>query len=160
MLFVIEADGRAGRIAGLGLRLYNPESYQWSLNWASSVDGEFQPPPMIGQFVGGRGEFVDQEVFSGKSILSRNAFSGISPDFAHFEQAFSDDGGRSWETNWVMTFTRIPAGAQAIPTAGRPDHNSPPPTAGGTATKHDGHHDFAFPFGPRMQPLISSQHPL
>src|SRR5258708_47448 len=159
-LLELEADGPAGRIEGLGLRLYNPESHQWSLNWASSVDGEFQPPPMIGQFVGGRGEFVDQEVFSGKSILSRNAFSGISPDFAHFEQAFSDDGGRSWETNWVMTFTRIPAGAQAIPTAGPPDHNSPPPTAGGTATEHDGQHDFDFAFGTWNTHIMRLKDPL
>jgi hypothetical protein len=158
-LLELEADGPAGRIEGLGLRLYNPESHQWSLNWASSVDGEFQPP-MIGQFVGGRGEFVDHEVFSGKSILSRNAFSDISPDFARFEQAFSDDGGRSWETNWVMTFTRILAGAQAIPTAGPPDHNSPPPTAGGTATEHDGQHDFDFAFGTWKTHIMRLKDPL
>lgn len=155
----LEVDGPAGHIEGLGLRLYNPESHQWSLNWASSVDGEFQPP-MIGQFVGGRGEFVDQEVFSGKSILSRNAFSAISLDFARFEQAFSDDGGRSWETNWVMTFTRIPAGAQATPTAGPPDHNSPPSTAGGTATEHDGQHDFDFAFGTWKTHIMRLKDPL
>jgi hypothetical protein len=159
-LLELEADGPAGRIEGLGLRLYNPESHQWSLNWASSVDGEFQQPPMIGQFVGGRGEFVDHEVFSGKSILSRNAFSDISPDFARFEQAFSDDGGRSWETNWVMTFTRIPAGAPAIPTAGPPDHNSSPPTGGGTATAHDGQYDFDFAFGTWKTHIMRLKDPL
>jgi len=158
-LLELEADGPAGHIEGLGLRLYNPETHQWSLNWASSVDGEFQQPPMIGQFVGGRGEFVDQEVFSGKSILSRNAFSDISPDFARFEQAFSDDGGRSWETNWVMTFTRIPASAQAIPTAGPPDHNSPP-TVDGTATEHDGQHDFDFAFGTWKTHIMRLKDPL
>ena len=158
-LLELEADGPAGRIEGLGLRLYNRESHQWSLNWASSVDGEFQQPPMIGQFVGNRGEFVDHEVFSGKSILSRNAFSDISPDFARFEQAFSDDGGRSWETNWVMTFARIPANAQAIPTAGPPDHNSPP-TVRGTATAHDGQHDFDFNSGGWNTHIRRLQHPL
>jgi len=158
-LLELEADGPAGRIEGLGLRLYNPESHQWSLNWASSVDGEFQQPPMIGQFVAGRGEFVDHEVFSGKSILSRNAFSDLSADFARFEQAFSDDGGRSWETNWVMTFTRIPAGAQAIPTARPPDH-TPPPTAGGTATEHDGLHDFDFAFGAWKTHIMRLKDPL
>jgi hypothetical protein len=159
-LLELEADGPAGRIEGLGLRLYNPESHQWSLNWASSVDGEFQQPPMIGQFVGGRGEFVDHEVFGAKSILSRNAFSDISPDFARFEQAFSDDGGRLWETNWVITFTRIPAGAQAIRTAGSPDHNSPPPTAGATATEHDGQHDFDFAFGTWKTHIMRLKDPL
>jgi hypothetical protein len=159
-LLELDADGPAGRIEGLGLRLYNPESHQWSLNWASSVDGEFQQPPMIGQFVSGRGEFVDHEVFSGKSILTRNTFSGISPDFARFEQAFSDDGGRSWETNWFMTFTRIPASAQASPTPGPPDHNSPPPTAGGTATEHDGQHDFDFAFGTWRTHIMRLKDPL
>jgi hypothetical protein len=158
-LLELEADGPAGRIQGLGLRLYHPESHQWSLNWASSVDAEFQEP-MIGQFLDGRGEFVDHEVFGGKSILARNAFSDTSPDFARFEQAFSDDGGRSWETNWVMTFTRIPAGAQAIPTAGPPDHNSPPPTAGGTATEHDGQHDFDFAFGTWKTHIMRLKEPL
>jgi hypothetical protein len=158
-LLELQADGPAGRIEGLGLRLYNPESHQWSLNWASSADGKFRQPPMIGQFVGGRGEFVDQEVFGGKSILSRNAFWDISPDFARFEQAFSDDGGGSWETNWVMTFTRIRTGAQAIPTAGPPDHNSPP-TAGGTATEHNGQHDFDFAFGTWKTHIMRLKDPL
>ncbi len=150
-LLELEVDGPAGHLEGLGLRLYNPESHQWSLNWASTIDGEFQQPPMIGQFVDRRGEFVDQEVFNGKSILSRNAFSDISPDFARFEQTFSDDGGRSWETNWVMTFTRIPAGARAI---------SPPPTAGGTATEHDGQHDFDFAFGTWKTRIMRLKEPL
>ena len=51
----------------------------------------------------------DHEVFGDKSILSRNGFSDITPDSARFEQAFSGDGGRSWETNWMMTFTCIRA---------------------------------------------------
>jgi hypothetical protein len=159
-LLELEAEGPAGRIEGLGLRLYNPESHQWSLNWASSVDGAFQQPPMIGQFVSGRGEFLDHEVFSGKSILTRNTFSDMSPDFAHFEQAFSDDGGRSWETNWIMTFTQIPAGAQAIPTAGAPDHNLRLPTVGVTATDHDGQHDFDFAFGTWRTHIMRLKDPL
>jgi hypothetical protein len=159
-LLELEADGPAGRIEGLGLRLYNPESHQWSLNWASSVDGEFQQPPLIGQFVSGRGEFVDHEVFSGKSILTRNTFSDISPDFTRFEQVFSDDGGRSWETNWIMTFTRIPASAQASPTAGEPDHQSPSPTAGEPSTDQEGQHDFDFAFGTWRTHIMRLKDPL
>lgn len=158
-LLELEVDGPAGRIEGLGLRLYNRESQQWSLHWASSVDGEFQPP-MTGQFAGGRGEFVDHEVFGGKSILSRNAFSDISQDSARFEQAFSDDGARSWETNWMMTFTRIPASTQATPAAGQSDRNSPPPTAGGTTAEHDGQHDFDFAFGTWKTHIMRLKDPL
>jgi hypothetical protein len=159
-LLELEAGGPAGRIEGLGLRLYNPESHQWSLNWASSSDGEFQQPPMIGQFVNGRGEFVDHEVFSGKSILTRNTFSDISPDFTRFEQAFSDDGGRSWETNWIITFTRIPTNAQASPTAGEPDHKSPSPTAGGPSADQAGQHDFDFAFGTWKTHIMRLKDPL
>jgi hypothetical protein len=159
-LLELEAEGPAGRIEGLGLRLYNPEAHQWSLNWASSADGEFQQPPMIGQFVSGRGEFVDHEVFSGKSILTRNTFSDISADFTRFEQAFSDDGGRSWETNWIMMFTRIPASAQTLPTAEARDHSSPPPTAGGSSTDHDGKHDFDFAFGTWKTHIMRLKDPL
>jgi hypothetical protein len=104
-LFELEATGPAGHIEGVGLRLYNPKSHQWSLNWANSRDGNADNP-MIGRFANGQGQFYDQEEFQGKFILSRNGFSDIKPDSSRFEQAFSDDGGKSWETNWIMTFTR------------------------------------------------------
>jgi hypothetical protein len=104
-LFELEATGPAGHIEGVGLRLYNPKSRQWSLNWASSRDGVIGKP-MIGEFANGEGHFYDQEDFQGRSILDRNGFSDIKPDSSRFEQAFSDDGGKNWETNWIMTFTR------------------------------------------------------
>jgi hypothetical protein len=104
-LFELEASGSAGHIEGVGLRLYNPKSHQWSLNWANSTDGVVTKP-MIGEFANGQSQFFDQEEFQGKSILSRNGFSAIKPESSHFEQAFSDDGGKNWEVNWIMTFTR------------------------------------------------------
>jgi len=104
-LFELQATGPAGHIEGVGLRLYNPKSRQWSLNWASSKDGVVGKP-MIGEFANGEGHFYDQEDFQGRSILDRNGFSDIKPDSSRFEQAFSDDGGKNWETNWIMTFTR------------------------------------------------------
>jgi hypothetical protein len=104
-LFELEAAGPAGHIEGIGLRLYNPKSRQWSLNWASSRDGVIGKP-MIGEFAHGEGYFYDQEDFQGRSVLDRNGFSDIKPDSSRFEQAFSDDGGKNWETNWIMTFTR------------------------------------------------------
>jgi hypothetical protein len=105
-LFELEVDGPAGHIEGVGLRLYNPQSHQWSLNWANSGDGTMNQP-MIGEFKNGRGEFFDQETFNGRAIFARNRFSDITPESSRFEQAFSIDGGRTWETNWVMTFTRV-----------------------------------------------------
>lgn len=105
-LFELEVNGPAGHIEGVGLRLYNPQSHQWSLNWANSADGTMTRP-MIGEFKNGRGEFFDQEIFNGRAILARNGFSGITQNSSRFEQAFSSDGGKTWETNWVMTFTRM-----------------------------------------------------
>jgi ketosteroid isomerase-like protein len=104
-LMELVADSPAGHLEELNLRLYNPQSHQWSFNFASSSDGTMNRP-MIGEFQDGRGEFIDQEIFKGKAILVRHVFSDITPDSHHFEQAFSDDGGKTWEPNFVATLTR------------------------------------------------------
>jgi hypothetical protein len=105
-IFELEVDGPAGHIEGVGLRLYNPQSHEWNLNWANSADG-VMTQPMIGKFTNGRGDFFDHELFNGKAIFVRNSFSEITPNSSRFEQAFSEDGGKTWETNWIMTFTRL-----------------------------------------------------
>jgi hypothetical protein len=102
-----ETDGAAGHIEGLTLRLYNPQSHQWSLYWANSKDG-IMAPPQIGQFKNGRGEFFAQDTQNGKSVFVWFIWSEITPNSAHFEQSFSDDGGKSWEVNWVTDQTRVP----------------------------------------------------
>jgi hypothetical protein len=118
-LFELSADGPAGHLEGVGLRLYNPESHQWSLNWANGKTG-ILGVPTIGEFKNGRGIFVDQESFNERVILVRNSFMDITPNSARFEQTFSDDGGETWETNWVMTFTRLkPADKRPNSTANR-----------------------------------------
>ena len=93
-------------IQGLTLRLYNPESHQWSLYWANAAKGALGLPPVIGQFKNGRGEFYDQEDFNGRAIFVRYVWSDITPTSAHFEQAFSTDGGKTWEINWITDQTR------------------------------------------------------
>ncbi len=94
------ADGPAGHLEALSLRLYNPQSRQWSLNSASSRVGTISVPT-IGEFKSGRGEFHDQEIFNGRAILVRNVWSDITERSCRFEQAFSDDGGKTWEVNWI-----------------------------------------------------------
>jgi hypothetical protein len=101
----LEADGPSGHIEDLLLFLYNPEPHQWSLNAAASNDGSLGQP-MFGEFKNGRGEFYDQEPFQGRTILVRQVWSEITPTSHHFEQAFSDDGGKTWEPNFVATLTR------------------------------------------------------
>jgi hypothetical protein len=61
---------------------------------------------MIGKFMNGRGEFFDQEFLNGRAIYVRFVFSDITQNSFQFEQAFSDDGGKTWEVNWVAKFTR------------------------------------------------------
>jgi hypothetical protein len=105
-LVELEADSPAGHFEGLNLRLYNPESHQWSLNFANSKVGSLSQPT-IGEFKNGHGEFFDQETLDGRVILVRFVVSDITPSSCRFEQAFSDDGGKSWEINWVATDTRV-----------------------------------------------------
>jgi hypothetical protein len=105
-LLELEVNGPAGHLEGIGLRLFNPQSHQWSLNWVNGGSDPAMTTPMVGKFAGGQGQFYDQEEFNGRIIMSRNGFSAITPNSSHFEQAFSDDSGKSWETNWIMTFNR------------------------------------------------------
>ncbi len=102
-----DTDGAAGHMEGLTLRLYNPESHQWSIFWANKKDGILGVPAMTGQFKNGRGEFYDQEVFEGRTIFVRFIWSDIKADSAHFEQSFSADGGKTWEVNWITDQTRV-----------------------------------------------------
>jgi hypothetical protein len=105
-LVELVADGPAGHFEGLNLRLYNPGSRQWSLNFAS-VNAGTMSPPTIGEFRNGRGEFFAQEELDGRAILVRFVISDITPNSCRFEQAFSADGGKTWEVNWIATDTRV-----------------------------------------------------
>jgi hypothetical protein len=105
-LVELNVSGPAGRIEGLSLRLYNPESRQWSLNFSNINSGSLSQPT-IGEFKNGRGEFFDQETLNGRAILVRFVISNITPDSCRFEQSFSDDGGKIWEVNWIAIDTRV-----------------------------------------------------
>lgn len=102
----LEVANATTRIAGLSLRLYNPQSRQWSIYWANSKDGSLGTA-MTGQFTNGRGEFFNQEFFQGKAIYVRFIFSDITPASFRLEQSFSADGGKTWEPNWIATFARL-----------------------------------------------------
>jgi hypothetical protein len=104
-LVELVADGPAGHFEGLSLRLYNPQSRQWSLNFANAGSGTLAPPT-IGGFREGRGEFYNQDTYDGRAVLVRFVISDIAADSVRFEQAFSEDGGRSWEVNWIAVDTR------------------------------------------------------
>jgi hypothetical protein len=105
-LVELETDAASGHLQVLSLRLYNPQSRQWSLNTANVSSGTLGTPT-IGEFKDGRGEFFDQETFNGRTILVRNVWSDITADSCRFEQSFSDDGGKTWEVNWIAVDTRL-----------------------------------------------------
>ena len=105
-LVELQAEGPAGRIEALSLRLYDPESRQWSLHFASARSGAMSSP-VFGAFVGGRGVFFGQESLDGRMIYVRFVITAITPASCRFEQSFSADGGRTWELNWIATDTRI-----------------------------------------------------
>jgi hypothetical protein len=102
-----ETDGAAGHIEGLTLRLYNPKSRQWSLYWANSKDGSMGGPPNVGEFREGVGNFYCMDTFNGKMVLVKYEWSKITPTSAHFEQSYSEDGGKTWEANWITDQTRV-----------------------------------------------------
>jgi hypothetical protein len=94
-----------GPYAGATLRLFNPDTQLWSIYWMDSRNPGLDPP-MIGKFGDGRGVFFGDDHFEGKPIRVRFIWSPLGRTTCRWEQAFSVDGGESWETNWVMTFTR------------------------------------------------------
>ena len=105
-LVELKVNGKAGRLEGLSLRLYNPQSRQWSLNFANINSGTLTTPS-IGEFKDGRGEFYNQDTYNGRSILVRFVITKITQDQYRFEQSFSDDGGKTWELNWIAVDTRM-----------------------------------------------------
>ncbi|HET9039552.1 MAG TPA: hypothetical protein VFN40_05260 [Gemmatimonadales bacterium] len=104
-LVELVAEGPAGRIEALSLRLYDPAAAKWSLNFANSGSGALSPPS-VGEFRNGRGEFLSRETLDGRPILVRFVIEPVARDTIRFEQAFSADEGRSWEVNWRATDTR------------------------------------------------------
>jgi NIPSNAP len=94
------------RVEGVTLRLFNPSTGEWSLHWADTVRTGELLPPMVGRFKSGVGEFFGDEMLDGRRVLCRFHWTRTPDGLPRWEQAFSDDGGKTWETNWVMTFTR------------------------------------------------------
>src|SRR5690349_1845926 len=105
-LVELEADGPNGHFRGLSLRLYNPETQTWSLNFANAADGTLTIPT-VGKFKDGRGEFFNEDTLGDKPIRVRFVITPLSPTSIRFEQAFSADQGKTWEVNWIATDTRV-----------------------------------------------------
>lgn len=98
--------GQAGRIEGGSLRLYNPQARQWGIHYASLANGTLTAPVYGGFDEQGRGAFYGSDTLDGRAILVRFQITRVSPNEARFEQAFSADGGTTWEVNWIAVDTR------------------------------------------------------
>src|SRR5579862_3250220 len=95
-------------IDGVNIRVYNPTAQEWSTLWINGRVGTIDRP-LIGKFHDGKGEFYDQETFDGRTIFARYLWFVLSPTSARWEQAFSVDFGKTWETNWIIEYTRAKA---------------------------------------------------
>jgi len=112
-LVELEVAGPLGRIDGVSLRLFDTQRQRWTLNYTSVTSGTLELP-MSGGFNGGRhGVFYSEDTFKGKPIMVRFVIEVLDADHCRFEQAFSDDGGATWEVNWIASDTRLVNAASA-----------------------------------------------
>ena len=102
----LDVAGPAGRIRGLSLRLYNPHTLQWSLNFASMRSGQLTAPVHGGFDAAGRGLFYGQDNVDGRVVLVRFVITPQGRDTYRFVQSFSADAGATWEDNWIATDRR------------------------------------------------------
>lgn len=100
-----EIDFPTKGFGGLTLRLYQPETEQWSLYWASKRTGRLFPP-VVGRWVGDRGEFYGDDTHDDRPVRVRFIWTRAGAESARWEQAYSLDGEQSWLTNWTMDLTR------------------------------------------------------
>jgi hypothetical protein len=103
---VIELPGGPYRAATF--RAFDPKTRCWAIWWLDGRNPNQLDPPVRGSFGRGIGTFYGSDSWNGHDILVRFIWSGIATDSARWEQAFSDDGGKTWETNWSMEFRRSP----------------------------------------------------
>jgi hypothetical protein len=101
----IETDGPNGHWEGLTLFLYDPQAHQWSQSFINSQIGVLTPP-LIGSFKDGRGELFSSDTFNNRTILVRGVWSEIKPDSHHFEESYSNDGGKTWAPAFIANLTR------------------------------------------------------
>ena len=95
-----------GGFVGMSFRFFDPETELWSIYWADSRRPGLLDPPVLGRFEGDEGIFEGDDSHDGRPVRVRFTWSGADTDTPRWEQAFSHDGGESWETNWIMDFTR------------------------------------------------------
>lgn len=97
----------AGTYRAVTLRSFDPASQTWSIWWLDGRNPGQLDPPVVGGFKDGIGTFEGDETFNGNPIIVRFIWSNITETTCRWEQAFSPDGGKTWEVNWIMESTRV-----------------------------------------------------
>jgi hypothetical protein len=96
--------------SGATVRTFDPATGDWSIYWMNSRRGVLEQPPMVGRFIDGVGSFYADDTDEGRPVRCRFIWSRITPTSCRWEQAFSTDDERTWETNWTMDITRRSTG--------------------------------------------------
>lgn len=99
-----------GGFTGMSFRFFDPGTGRWAIYWADSRRPGLLDPPVLGAFDGDVGVFEGTDTHAGKPVRVRFTWSGVTTPAPRWEQAFSDDDGATWETNWVMEFMRTDEG--------------------------------------------------
>jgi len=105
---VDQTDFPTKGFSGLTVRVFDPARRQWFIYWVNSRNPEMGTP-MVGGFQGNRGLFYGDDKDGDLPVKARFIRTKMPPDKERWEQAFSRDGGMSWETNWTADFTRVRA---------------------------------------------------
>lgn len=105
MVSIDESDFPTKGFRGMSLRTYNPHKDEWAIYWINSADGILQPP-VFGRFEKGEGTFAGDDMDGGRPVKVKFHWSRTDTESPRWSQAFSYDGGKTWETNWIMEFAR------------------------------------------------------
>ncbi|CAL2084386.1 hypothetical protein [Tenacibaculum sp. 190524A02b] len=101
--FLAIRDGKP--FEGMTVRLFNPETKLWSMYWADSNRGKFDPP-VVGSFKNNIGYFFTKDIINGKNVLVVFRWDKTDENNPKWGQAFSNDQGKTWEWNWFMDMTK------------------------------------------------------
>jgi hypothetical protein len=92
---------------GMGIRALDAKNGAWADWYLSGQDPTNIGDPGMGRFANGVGTFLSEEIYQGTPVTVRGLWSQITPTSFQWDQAFSTDGGKTWETNWIMRHTRV-----------------------------------------------------
>jgi hypothetical protein len=97
----------ARNFSGMGLRVLDVEKKVWSDFWVNARSGVVAAPGVSGHFIDGAGIFESEELDGGKPLKVRGVWDRITPRSCRWYQETSSDGGKTWERNWEMDWSRV-----------------------------------------------------